>query len=294
METNYQISVIIPVYNGEKYIENALNSVFQQTFPSAKTEIIVIDDGSNDKTKEIVKKCFKNRNNTKYTTNKRGKGVSSARNYGMLLAKAPYICFLDADDEMTPRFLEITYNEIIKNKVDIVRTSVVIEENGKIIVPKDPRPKQIYTNKDITQLVLSHLEPWGALYRKNMLIKNNVFFNEKVCIFESFSFSINALLNAKKTLLLPKFAGTFWYIKPTGLHTTLTQRKDYDTLLKVLKDMIHVLIEHHQPKICIDIVLDIIMNGYAGQMVTSPVDTREKMKFFMAKVTCGEKVDLLR
>lgn len=102
-------SVIIPAYNSEKFIFDAINSVLTQTI--SDFEIIVVDDGSCDKTSSVVKGIDDSR--IRYTYQENG-GVSVARNTGIHDAKGEYICFLDADDRWYPDHLE-TLTKLIKN-----------------------------------------------------------------------------------------------------------------------------------------------------------------------------------
>lgn len=95
-------SVIMPVYNKEKYIERAVKSVLNQTYKNF--EIIIVDDKSTDNSLNIIKK-FKDKR-IRIFKHRKNKGASGARNFGIKKAKAPYIAFLDADDEYMPDFLQ--------------------------------------------------------------------------------------------------------------------------------------------------------------------------------------------
>ena len=97
-----KITVIIPVYNGEKDISRAINSLLQQ---SIFVDILVIDDGSTDKTKDVVMSLAKDHDNIRYVY-KENDGVSEARNLGMDLVKSEYFAFLDADDYVKPQMYE--------------------------------------------------------------------------------------------------------------------------------------------------------------------------------------------
>ena len=102
-------SVIIPLYNKEKYIQNTLNCVFNQSFDNF--EVIVVNDGSTDGSLEILRKFSDHRLKIIYQKNQ---GVSVARNTGMENAKADYICFLDADDTWKENHLQAFYDTITK------------------------------------------------------------------------------------------------------------------------------------------------------------------------------------
>lgn len=102
------VSVIIPTYNREKKISDAINSVLSQTYQ--EFEIIIVDDYSNDNTKDIISKKYKEESRIKYVLNKGIKGVSGARNYGIKCSKGEYISFLDSDDEWLPNHLADSIN----------------------------------------------------------------------------------------------------------------------------------------------------------------------------------------
>lgn len=110
------LSVIIPAYNAEKYIKRCLESVFRQTYTNY--EVIVIDDGSTDATKAILDKIVgENQRLSVYSTVHLG--VSAARNKGLEVARGDYIAFVDADDEVSPFYLEILFGMLQKHKAQI-------------------------------------------------------------------------------------------------------------------------------------------------------------------------------
>lgn len=136
-----KISVIIPVFNGEKYIKEAINSVLEQTFQGF--EIIVIDDGSIDRTEEIVKSFLSDKIHYEKQINK---GVAVARNRGVELAKNDWIAFLDADDLWVNDKLELQINAFLNNQaLDIILGQVEhfyspelsLEQQAKLHCPKE-------------------------------------------------------------------------------------------------------------------------------------------------------------
>lgn len=112
-----KVSVIIPVYNVERYIEASLQSVVSQTLDNY--EIIVIDDGSTDDSLKIVKKYMDKNNNIKLIIQENS-GQSVARNKGIEVAQGKYIYFLDSDDYIDDDMLKIAYEESEKNKLDLL------------------------------------------------------------------------------------------------------------------------------------------------------------------------------
>lgn len=110
------VSVIIPVYNGEKYIANCIESLLVQTYK--QHEIIIIDDGSSDATLNIIKQ-YANKYPSIRFLHTENQGVSRARNAGIELAEGDYITFLDADDQLRENALEVMYNLIKSAEADI-------------------------------------------------------------------------------------------------------------------------------------------------------------------------------
>ena len=109
------VSIIIPCYNVEKFIINALDSIFVQEYQNV--EVLCINDGSLDKTMELINKYKKNNNKVKLITKENG-GVSSARNVGLDNATGDYILFLDADDQFGPNCIKILVEAVENNNVD--------------------------------------------------------------------------------------------------------------------------------------------------------------------------------
>ncbi len=129
-EDLYNISVIIPMYNAEKTILACLNSVIAQTY-NGIVEIIVIDDGSTDKSAQIVQEyTYTNPTISINLIQQKNKGVSSARNSGMVIAKGNWIAFLDSDDEWLPVKIERQVETLNQNRsIDLLATA----RNGEIL-----------------------------------------------------------------------------------------------------------------------------------------------------------------
>lgn len=104
-----KVSVIVPVYNGEKYIKKCLNDLMNQTYKNY--EVIIIDDGSTDNTSEICKLICKKDSRFKYFYQKNS-GVSAARNLGLDVLQGEYIVFVDSDDTISVHLLEYLYKGV--------------------------------------------------------------------------------------------------------------------------------------------------------------------------------------
>jgi glycosyltransferase involved in cell wall biosynthesis len=124
------ISIVIPAYKAEKYIEETIRSVMQQTITD--WEMIVIDDGSPDKLGDVVKKIQLENSRIQYVKQKNG-GVASARNHGFRLSKGSYLAFLDADDVWLPDNLELKIEKFKQDaKIGLVHSdTAIIDENSR-------------------------------------------------------------------------------------------------------------------------------------------------------------------
>ncbi len=138
MEREYvkgRVSVITPVYNVEKYIEETLESVFAQTYKNI--EIILVDDCSKDGSAEIISKYQKNHPEIIYFCQPRNMGAGAARNKGLELATGQYVAFLDSDDLWLPKKTERQIALMLKRKSPFSYTAIeMMDENGKTIKPK--------------------------------------------------------------------------------------------------------------------------------------------------------------
>ena len=114
---NDKISIIVPVYNTEKYIKKCIDSILNQTYNNI--ELIIINDGSTDNSENIIKKIIKNKSNVKYKKIKNS-GVAHARNVGLDLVTGKYVGFIDSDDYISKDMYKELYETAIKEKSDIV------------------------------------------------------------------------------------------------------------------------------------------------------------------------------
>lgn len=129
------ISVIIPVYNVEKFIENTINSVLNQTYKNI--EILIMDDCSVDNSAELIKCLAKEHSQIKYYKLKINSGAAVARNKGIELAEGEYIAFLDGDDRWKPDKLEKELSLAKDKNAGFIFTAIeMIDENGNIVKKK--------------------------------------------------------------------------------------------------------------------------------------------------------------
>lgn len=133
-----KISVIIPVYNSQSYLERCLESVSSQTY--SNIEVIIVDDGSTDASSHIYKRFEKDNSNV-IVINKSNGGLSSARNAGMIAATGEYIFFLDSDDWLDSNYIEKCADKVLDKQVDLLFTPYIREYRGC------PQKNDLFENK---------------------------------------------------------------------------------------------------------------------------------------------------
>ena len=199
-----QISVIVPVYNVEKYLSRCIESILSQTFTDF--ELLLIDDGSTDRSGEICDEYAKKDTRIRVFHTK-NRGVSAARNLGLDNAKGEWISFVDSDDWVEDDYLRTLFHEAKLNKDSIVWQSFFIE------IEHDARPVEIYKSCEYFDTVLrkpfeenqiienilnvSNVNVFAKLFNQKTIIDNNISFLEKTSISEDVVFLHEYLLFVK-------------------------------------------------------------------------------------------------
>lgn len=170
---NELVTVIIPVYNAEKSIETCLQSVLNQTYQNL--EIIVINDGSIDRTEEVIRRIQLTDHRINLIS-QRNQGVSAARNKGIDISRGKYVSFVDGDDIIDTNFVEVLLHSIVQNQADVVECGVVIEQlDGKIIRIEELKEQTFDHETDILELFLT--QTYQRNYVANKLFKSSVIKN---------------------------------------------------------------------------------------------------------------------
>ena len=215
--SDLKLSIIIPVYNVEKYIKKCLDSV---SGLKIKNEIIIVNDGTKDKSLEIAQN-FKenNKNENIIIISTENQGLSEARNTGMKIAKGEYISFIDSDDFVDKENYEKFVSEVIKDNVDIGigRFKKIIEKREKGIEKlecvteiRNYNKEEIRTGKEYYDIMYRNdmhgPEVWDDLFKRKFLLDNNIVF-KKNRMHEDEIFTVETLLKAQKV----RFYGIYYY-----------------------------------------------------------------------------------
>lgn len=169
MQSNPNVSVIIPVYNVEKFLRKCVESVLNQTLKNI--EILIINDGSTDGSQKVIEELEKKYPNKIKAYVKENGGLSSARNYALDMASSEYVTFLDSDDYLDKDYLEKLYFEAKKYDSDMVVSGQrKVAEDGRVLAtlsyPIDKNP----------QCILRRLNISGKIYKREYIEKHHMRF----------------------------------------------------------------------------------------------------------------------
>ncbi|GHV14475.1 glycosyl transferase family 2 [Fibrobacterales bacterium] len=193
------ISVIIPVYNTEKYLVRCVESVIFQTYKNL--QIILINDGSTDNSLEILQKYKSNDLRIEIIDQKNG-GLSNARNNGLNIVKGEFITFVDSDDYCEKNMLEIAFSEMEQGDADVVWWGIAEKfSSGHIRLPKQREKRTASSLKECAEIfaeTTSRVAAYGKLYKRYIFEKNRFpenKINEDIFIFpEIFSLAKNNII----------------------------------------------------------------------------------------------------
>lgn len=216
------ISIIVPIYNAEKYLNKCLDSLINQT--KKELEFILINDGSNDASEEIIKSYKDNR--IKYFKNK-NQGIGKTRNFGISKAQGKYLMFLDSDDYLALDACEKLYDKAEKEKLDIVMNDFIkIFDDGRKEYIKQPNFKNS-SLKNNPNIISENLSPWAKLYSTKLIKKNNIKFVEDLK-YEDAPFVIEALDKANNIGKINEALN--YYVIHGNSETTVLDKRVFDIL----------------------------------------------------------------
>lgn len=216
MNNDILISIIIPVYNAEKYLNECLDSIINQSLE--RFEVIIVDDGSKDNSKIIARKYEKLDNRVRYIYQENS-GVSEARNRGILEARGKYITFVDADDWIEPNMYEIMCDKIENNNSDMAMCNFIREYEDKIKNEVEELPfegeKVFYDNSSIIDNLIKNMigtkslnsksimaSVWRMVFKLDFIKENNIVFDKNIIIGEDMIFCIDYLKRCKSVTVL--------------------------------------------------------------------------------------------
>ncbi|MEA4915958.1 glycosyltransferase [Proteiniphilum sp.] len=237
-----KVSVIIPVYNTEAYVEEAIRSVMNQTLRDI--EIIIIDDGSTDHSLSVIKKLAREDDRIQYFS-QINQGQSVARNAGIKKATGEYIYFMDSDDFLEENAFESCYSRCTSENLDFVFFDAVnFGEINKLILEynrKNQLDTKVYTGIEILNLLLDirgyRVPPWLHFINLSFLQEKNIFFDPNLKKYEDQIFSVKLYLSAHRVAYIP--ASLFHRrLRHASLMTNLYSLHNVKTYFKVTDELV--------------------------------------------------------
>lgn len=261
------ISIIVPVYNVEKYLQECIESLIKQTFRDI--EILLIDDGSTDKSGQICD-LYSDKYDFIKVIHKSNGGVCSARNLGISIAKGEYISFIDSDDYIENNFYEILYNESKKYNLDILFCNyVLVEDNVSRSTIQKKSKQYLLTNESITGLEYQKIRfenndwdnyIWTALLKKSFLEENKLkFYDKGKLLFEDVLFTNKSLLKASRV----KYVDFYGYRYRNRWRGSLSRQKSTETSIDSYYSIMNEFIELYYKSVNKDekrIIVNILYN----------------------------------
>ena len=264
-----KISVIVPIFKAEKYIERCVKSLTEQTF--IDIEIILVDDKSPDKCPQICDEYALKDKRIHVIHKKNNEGAGLARNSGLEIATGTYISFVDSDDYIEPELYEHCYRECIDNNLDICyfRYKRIDEKGNSYTETIDTNIYELNSTKDCFKIMLGMMggDPssnnslkifpsvWSGLFNRETIKKSGVLFTSDRCG-EDLLFTINLLPHTKKIKVLPDIYYNYFVNS-----NSLTSTYDDNRISRIVK-----LIKYIEQKIPND---DIYHNGFIKYILTN-------------------------
>ena len=283
-----KLSIIMPVYNGEKFIKKSLDNVLQV---DCEKEIIVINDCSKDKSLEILKEYG---SQIKLIDLKENKGVSHARNLGIEKATGDYVYFLDIDDvielEMLPKMLE----KISKEDADVCVCNYdeIFENSDKVVNSKYDLE---FDNTDKESVVKYYLldrispAPWDKIIKTNLV--KNLNFDERLAVGEDLNFVVKLFLNAKKTVFVKE--RLFHYLQQSGsvMHNISPKFLQFQKVVEYLEPKYKVILEKYYVDEFEFFKTQMITRGIHSISVLANKNNKKQAKEFLKEYSKKEKLN---
>lgn len=212
--SNSEISIIVPIYNVEKYIGRCLSSIRRQTFRNF--EVLLIDDGTPDNSMQIAQK-FADADPRFTVYHKKNGGLSDARNYGLARAKGDFIVLIDSDDYIDRDYIRILYNECVINDADISCCRYMMHFGQHMILPVPiGKPASVLKSDDALDLLIrdNNMQSfaWNKMYKRSLFSENGIEY--PVMYFEDVATTPRLMYHSRKVAISDKYL--YCYVRRFG------------------------------------------------------------------------------
>ncbi|WP_078553419.1 glycosyltransferase family 2 protein [Bacillus alkalicellulosilyticus] len=223
MEDNldHAVSIIIPVYNSEKYISKCLDSILSQTYRNI--EIILINDGSTDKSRKIIE-SYQEKDKRIVVYHQENAGPSESRNQGLTNSKGQYIVFIDSDDTVHENHIQSLVTEMNSTNADIVCCGYFDISHYGTIKHNDFDKKDEINTKSMISKILQGTGGvlWAKIYRRDIIQKFNLRLDNQIYMSEDMVFVLNYILYCKKFSILNEYLYYYNRLNQNSISSNIT------------------------------------------------------------------------
>ncbi len=292
------ISFIIPAHNAEKTIKRTISSI--EAVSEIEKEIIIIENGSTDRTEEIAFKLAAKFSDVKLL--KSEPGVSKARNKGIQNAMGDWLCFVDADDCLVDQVNDIFKKYCDKNFYDLIAFSFKVGEKQKKIVQDElvyDKNQKIHCIANMLEDPTRFMQVWAKLFKRSVIIKNNILFDEELKVAEDSDFTLRFLLCCKSVCLSPSLLYQYSIDSPSTMRTYSGDKlHDYIESMKHTVssiEMSDLMIRNAMNKyILIHFNIAMVRDVFSGKNTVSFAKKYEIMKEAMKIKVFRDAINLVR
>ncbi|MCR5197240.1 MAG: glycosyltransferase [Prevotella sp.] len=238
-DTDFQLSIIVPVYNVEKYIRACMESIFKQGLDEKTFEVIIVNDGTQDRSMEVIQDFIEKHKNIT-VINQENQGLSMARNNGMAIARGEYILMPDSDDLLVENSVKPLLEKALETKADMV-VADFLEMNDEEIKQYDnfqtlqKRTKPDFTVRTGEELLSGRFVVWKTLYRRAFINDNNISFYPGIA-FEDVPFTCLCYLKANICIRTSWLLNIYRIGNPTlSSPSTFSMKKAHDLCISISK-----------------------------------------------------------
>ena len=240
-----KLSIVIPVYNVEPYVGRCIESCQNQDLPHDEYELLIINDGSQDGSMDVVRQYARRHENIRIIEQENA-GLSSARNHGIKEAKGEYVWFIDSDDDINKNVLKTLVDAAWSQQLDALCFDINVMEEGILTCTyPNHQHKNLHLYDGMRFIADVAMPPSScvALYRKDFLIQNRLFFKEGI-VHEDQEFTPRAYCLAKRIAYVNVPAYNYW-VRSGSIMTSPEKRAKKAKDLLVICDSIYQFTKEH-------------------------------------------------
>ena len=296
-ESKIKVSVVVPVYNAEKYLRECLDSILNQTLK--ELEIYCVDDGSNDNSVGIIKE-YQEKDSRVHFLEQSHKGGGAARNLGMQHAKGEYISFIDADDYIDETMYQKLYDKCNETEADMAVCSVrfLFQATGAIrdsvdgLRVENLPDKEVFSYKDMPDKIFNtfHNWAWNKLFRLSFIKEHQIQFQE-VFRTNDLLFTNTALMEANRIATLDEYL-IYYRIDPKGTNCQSSNERHLTDFAKAFLALKNYLTERGKYEEVKHSYINHAVDGCIANMNLQEFGKSQEQLFYLLKEDIFEQLDL--